>query len=71
MRYPSRFVVWSALLTCCVLFWVWLVGLIVDLLPVDDEPRAELLGPAGRVRAEVIFPQEWAGTVLDISVGPR
>ena len=39
MRYPSRFAVWSALLTFCVLFWVWVVGLLIDWFEVEKQPE--------------------------------
>ena len=44
MRYPSRFAVWSALLTFCVLFWVWVVGMLIDWLHVEV---FDLKGAAG------------------------
>jgi hypothetical protein len=68
MRYPSRFVVWSALLTCCVLFWVWVVGMLIDWLEVEEQPASKLMGAGGQIRAQVIYPQKWAGAVLDIKV---
>ncbi len=69
MRWPPKFLVWSGLLTFCVLFWVWVVGLIVDAC--CEQPVAPPAVGNHVIRAQVVAPDNWRGTMLDIRVTTR